>query len=81
MHDCGRERAMTYFLEPLVLMALFGKKVSAPLAGDVNARVLIISCLCDTLCSLERLVLVALLCRPQQGARTIDECWDGTRFD
>ena len=26
-HDCGKARGMGYFLEPLVCMALFGKKV------------------------------------------------------
>ena len=27
-HDCGRSRGIGYFLEPLVCIALFGKKVS-----------------------------------------------------
>ena len=27
-HDCGRSRAMGYFLEPLVCLSLFGKKVN-----------------------------------------------------
>lgn len=26
-HDCGRERAIGYFVEPLLLMALFAKQV------------------------------------------------------
>lgn len=32
VHDCGRERPIGYFLEALVLLALFGKKVFPPLA-------------------------------------------------
>lgn len=29
-HDCGRERAIPYFAEALILMAMFSKKVRPP---------------------------------------------------
>lgn len=29
-HDCGSERSIAYFAEPLALMALFSKKVGTP---------------------------------------------------
>ncbi len=32
-HDCGKARGMGYFLEPLVCLALFGKKVNATYTG------------------------------------------------
>ena len=36
-HDCGRARAIGYFLEPLVLLSLFGKKpLSITLKGVTN---------------------------------------------
>eukprot|EP00775_Hariotina_reticulata_P008347 gene8347-8531_t len=30
VHDCGASRAIGYFLEPLVMLALFAKKVQQP---------------------------------------------------
>ena len=38
-HDCGRARGMGYFLEPLVCLALFGKKVSTTNTGPGPPRV------------------------------------------
>ncbi|KZV25420.1 hypothetical protein F511_19800 [Dorcoceras hygrometricum] len=37
VHDCGESRAMGYFLEPLIVLALFGKKpLSIKLRGVTN---------------------------------------------
>jgi RNA 3'-terminal phosphate cyclase-like protein len=37
-HDCGTERGIGYFLEPLVCLALFGKKARAAAAAAPSAR-------------------------------------------
>ena len=35
-HDCGRSRAIGYFLEPLVCLSLFGKKVLHPYLNAID---------------------------------------------
>ncbi len=50
-HDCGKARGMGYFLEPLVCLALFGKKVriNSDCTGPKKALCLIRCSTCLTM--------------------------------